>query len=107
MADAPVVHVGENSPEEVAFKLLHEVAAAESMEMFADERAVKKMLSKLLSNAIKFSDEKTPISVILDYGADGNCRLSVEDQGIGADPDSLIERHLSTADGRRTRSSWR
>jgi signal transduction histidine kinase len=64
--------------------------AAESMEMFADERAVKKMLSKLLSNAIKFSDDKTPISVILDYGPDGACRLSVEDQGIGMTPEEII-----------------
>jgi hypothetical protein len=26
MADQPVAHVGENSPEEVAFKLFHELA---------------------------------------------------------------------------------
>ena len=58
-------------------------ATAESMEMFADERAVQKMLSKLLSNAAKFSSKETPISVILDYGSDGNCRLTVEDQGMG------------------------
>jgi hypothetical protein len=31
MADAPVVHIGENSPEEVAYKLLREVARAEGM----------------------------------------------------------------------------
>ena len=36
MADqASVVHIGENSPEEVAFKLLKEVAAAEGMSMYA------------------------------------------------------------------------
>lgn len=29
MADAPVVHIGENSPEEVAFKLLRVVARLE------------------------------------------------------------------------------
>jgi hypothetical protein len=29
MADAPVVHIGQNSPEEVAYKLWHEVARAE------------------------------------------------------------------------------
>jgi signal transduction histidine kinase len=58
-------------------------AMAESIEMFGDERAVQKMLFKLLSNAAKFSGEKTPISVILDYGPDGDCRLTVEDQGLG------------------------
>jgi hypothetical protein len=30
MADTPVVHVGENSPEEVAFKLMREIAMAEN-----------------------------------------------------------------------------
>lgn len=30
MADAPVVHIGENSPQEVAFKLLRMVMAAEN-----------------------------------------------------------------------------
>ena len=29
MADVPVVHIGENSPEQVAYKLLIHVAAAE------------------------------------------------------------------------------
>lgn len=31
MADAPVVHVGENSPEEVALKLLRIIALGEKM----------------------------------------------------------------------------
>ncbi len=30
MADAPVLHIGENSPEHVAYKLLQAIAAAES-----------------------------------------------------------------------------
>lgn len=30
MADAPVVHIGENSPEEVAFKLMQAVGVAEN-----------------------------------------------------------------------------
>ncbi len=29
MADQPVVHIGQNSPEQVAFKLVHEIARAE------------------------------------------------------------------------------
>lgn len=29
MADEPVVHIGENSPEEVAFKLMHLIIAEE------------------------------------------------------------------------------
>ncbi|MEX0955214.1 MAG: hypothetical protein WDZ83_08395 [Rhizobiaceae bacterium] len=34
MADAPVVHIGENSPEQVAFKLLATVAHAEGKGIF-------------------------------------------------------------------------
>lgn len=30
MADAPVVHIGENSPEYIAYRLLHDVAGAEN-----------------------------------------------------------------------------
>lgn len=29
MADAPVVHIGENSPEQIAFKLMLQISAAE------------------------------------------------------------------------------
>lgn len=29
MADKPVVHIGENSPEQVAYKLLHDIANVE------------------------------------------------------------------------------
>lgn len=31
MADAPVVHIGENSPEQVAFRLLERVASVEGI----------------------------------------------------------------------------
>jgi hypothetical protein len=29
MADAPVVHIGENSPENIAYKLMHDLMRAE------------------------------------------------------------------------------
>ena len=35
MADAPVVHIGENSPEQVAFKLMEVIAAAEKVGLVA------------------------------------------------------------------------
>jgi hypothetical protein len=38
MADATEVHIGENSPEQVAFKLLHEIALAEDKQMFGDRQ---------------------------------------------------------------------
>ena len=33
MADADALHIGENSPEQVAFKLLYEIANVEGIEM--------------------------------------------------------------------------
>jgi hypothetical protein len=35
MSDAPVVHIGENSPEEVAYKLLKTVAANEGKSLLS------------------------------------------------------------------------
>jgi hypothetical protein len=34
VADAPVVHIGENSPEQVAFKLLERIADLEQVSLF-------------------------------------------------------------------------
>jgi two-component system cell cycle sensor histidine kinase PleC len=81
--------------------------ATESMEVFADARAVKQMLLKLLSNAAKFSGPETPISVILDYGPGGSCRLSVEDQGIGmtAEEAKLAVQPFHQADNQLARTA--
>ena len=35
MADAPAVHIGENSPEQVAFKLMEKIAAVERVGFYA------------------------------------------------------------------------
>jgi signal transduction histidine kinase len=80
---------------------------AASMVLFADERAVKQMLLKLLSNAVKFSNAGTPISVTLERAADGNCRLSVEDQGIGmtADEIDMVAQPFRQADNRLARTA--
>jgi len=37
MADAPVVHIGENSPEQVAYKLLRDIAQLEKRSLFHGE----------------------------------------------------------------------
>jgi hypothetical protein len=36
MADAPVVHIGENSPEEVAYKLFQHIQSVEKMSLSAE-----------------------------------------------------------------------
>jgi signal transduction histidine kinase len=58
-------------------------AAAENMEVLADKAAVRQMMIKLLSNAVKFSEAGSVVSLILDFGSGGNCRLTVADHGIG------------------------
>jgi hypothetical protein len=35
MADAPIVHIGENSPEQIAFKLMQQIAVAEKKNLWA------------------------------------------------------------------------
>lgn len=57
--------------------------AEESMAVSVDARAVSRMLFHLLSNAVKYSAARTPITVRIDRAADGHCRLSVEDRGAG------------------------
>jgi signal transduction histidine kinase len=49
----------------------------------ADQRSVEQMITKLLSNAVKFSETGTPVRLGLDIEKDGSVRLSISDQGIG------------------------
>jgi two-component system, cell cycle sensor histidine kinase PleC len=52
----------------------------------ADERAVGRMLGNLLSNAVKFSETKSRVTVTIDRTPEGSCRLSVSDRGVGMSP---------------------
>jgi signal transduction histidine kinase len=49
----------------------------------ADSSMFKKMVVNLLSNAMKFSDPGSEVSVHVTLAADGGLRLSVTDNGIG------------------------
>ena len=51
--------------------------------VFADIRSVEQMILKLLSNAAKFSDTGTPISLDVGIEKDGSARLTIKDKGIG------------------------
>jgi hypothetical protein len=51
MADKPVVHIGENSPEEVAYKLLVHVASAEGYRLPLSPGGEKKPDRKWLLDA--------------------------------------------------------
>ena len=58
-------------------------APSTGMPVYADERAIAEMMGKLLSNAVKFSDPGSPITVRLDLLASGHYRLGIADEGIG------------------------
>lgn len=63
-------------------------------EVFLDPSFLRKILVNLISNAIKYSQEGTAISLRLTC-ADGDLRLEVEDQGVGIakeDQKHLFER---------------
>ncbi len=57
-------------------------------EVEADARALKQILLNLLSNAVKFTPAGGRVTVRA-RAEDGGVRLSVEDTGIGIDPDDL------------------
>jgi two-component system cell cycle sensor histidine kinase PleC len=55
----------------------------DSLPVHADLRSIEQMIAKLLSNAVKFSEPGTPISLSIGFETDGLARLSVRDKGIG------------------------
>jgi signal transduction histidine kinase len=55
----------------------------DSLPVRADLRSIEQMITKLLSNAVKFSEAGTPINLSIGVEADGLARLSVKDRGIG------------------------
>jgi signal transduction histidine kinase len=71
----------------------------------ADQRSVKQMLQKLLSNAAKFSPCGTAIQVTIGAEGDASTRLSVADEGIGiaAEMAELVVRPFHQADSRLAR----
>jgi signal transduction histidine kinase len=59
------------------------VAEIDKLPVHADLRSVEQMIVKLLSNAAKFSDPGTPISLVIGIEKDGSARITVSDKGIG------------------------
>jgi signal transduction histidine kinase len=56
---------------------------ADRVSVCADVRSVEQMVTKLLSNAAKFSETGTPIRLNVAVEKDGAVRLCVKDRGIG------------------------
>ncbi|HHI82614.1 MAG TPA: HAMP domain-containing histidine kinase [Rhizobiales bacterium] len=61
------------------------------MKVKADERSFNQILINLVSNAIKYSPEKSQIDICVRSGAGGNIEISVRDQGIGIPEDQIDE----------------
>lgn len=57
--------------------------------LMADGRAVKQMLINLISNAIKFSNERSDVLIVAGNTAEGGQYLSIRDYGCGMDEDAL------------------
>ncbi len=72
----------------------------------ADAAKIERVLSSLVSNAVKFSPDGTPIRVRLDAD-DAEVRLSVQDEGMGILPDDLdrIFQRFLQVDGSETREA--
>jgi len=58
---------------------------AEGREVSLDERLIRHVLINLLTNAFKYSDDDTTVTLTVHGGADG-ARLEVRDEGIGIPP---------------------
>ena len=57
--------------------------------IYADTRFLRQMLLNLLSNAIKFTDEGGTITLAAEVRPSGEVTLTVQDTGIGMDPEEL------------------
>jgi PAS domain S-box-containing protein len=67
------------------------VSSAEAVQVLCDRRRILQVLSNLIGNAVKFSEEGRPIRLRIDRVGDA-ARFSVADAGPGIDPAQL--RHI-------------
>ena len=58
-------------------------------EIEIEEILFERLLSNLFSNSADFSAEHSVISVLFDYSQKSSLRISVADEGLGFDPDSI------------------
>ncbi len=59
-------------------------------EMIADPRLVRQMLVKLLSNAIKFSEDGSEVEISVNIEDDQCLRIIIADTGIGMTADEIV-----------------
>ncbi len=69
---------------------IHVESAAAPVEAYADEVAVRQVISNLLDNALKFSPEGKEVTVrVMRDDANGSAVLEVEDTGVGIGEEAL------------------
>ena len=64
------------------------VVASELPEMIADGSQIRQLFQNLVSNAIKYRSDKPPEITISAKSEDGEWLFSVEDNGLGVDPEN-------------------
>jgi signal transduction histidine kinase len=73
--------------------------------LVADPLRLGQALTNLLSNALKYSPEESPVILAVEPAGPGSVRFSVIDQGVGIAPDELervFELFYRTQEGART-----
>lgn len=96
---------------DVAVKSLNQIARSKGITIqnnlrhavlvTADKYMIDTVLRNLLSNALKFSDEGSVITVDLTLNQDGTCSLSISDQGVGMSAEAL-EKIFSPSEKQKT-----
>ena len=101
-------NVVENYKDDAAIKNVEIVTDfAESMpSLYADRIKIKKVISNLISNAVKFTENGGEVSIYAKILASGHIEVGIEDNGIGIDKntlDSIINEFCQTTnnDNRR------
>jgi len=61
----------------------------DSIEMFADQIRMSQVLSNLITNASKYSNENTQIKAVVELENEDEVVIKIEDQGIGIDREDL------------------
>ena len=65
------------------------ILVPENINVFADENMLSSTISNLASNAIKFTPKGGSVSLSAKSTADGPVEFSIQDTGIGMDPETL------------------
>jgi signal transduction histidine kinase/CheY-like chemotaxis protein len=78
------------NPNAVAKNITINYSGAEEINVFADVDMLKAVLRNLVSNAIKFTNNGGAININTEVNS-GNVTISVSDNGIGIEPESLTK----------------